>query len=74
MATMSMKLGIDVGGTFTDLALFNSDTREISLTKVSSVTPHQAFKNGIPKILEKLNLSGSEHFNQVHGPLSPQTL
>ena len=69
MATMSMKLGIDVGGTFTDLALFNSDTGEISLTKVSSVpdAPSQAFKNGIPKILEKVNLSEVSIATIVHG-------
>ena len=66
---MTMKLGIDVGGTFTDLALFDSDTGEIFLAKVPSVrgTPHEAFRNGITKILKNTNLVGKNISTIVHG-------
>ena len=39
---MSYRLGIDVGGTFTDLLLFDESTKEIFLAKVPTTAENQA--------------------------------
>jgi N-methylhydantoinase A len=49
---MGYRLGIDVGGTFTDLLLYNEDTGELRLTKTPSTPADQSIGvlNGIRKI------------------------
>jgi N-methylhydantoinase A len=66
---MSIKLAMDVGGTFTDLALFNSETGEIFLAKVASVpdAPAQVFQTGIPQIVKKADLTAPDLSTIVHG-------
>jgi len=66
---MALKLGIDVGGTFTDLTLFDLDTGEIFLKKVSSVPedPSNAFADGVCKILAESGLRGEDIRTIVHG-------
>lgn len=46
------KLGVDVGGTFTDLVLVDDESGEIKLAKVPSTPqmPDQGVLNGISKI------------------------
>ena len=39
---MGLKIGIDVGGTFTDLLLFNDDSGEIQLLKTPSTPDDQS--------------------------------
>ena len=52
------RLGVDVGGTFTDLVLFDEDSREISVHKVSSIPDDQA--EGIARgLAEFLALRGA---------------
>jgi N-methylhydantoinase A len=54
---MSYRLGIDVGGTFTDLLLFNEKTGGMTLTKVSSTPQDQSI--GVIQGIEKIaNLEG----------------
>ena len=50
---MSVLIGIDIGGTFTDIVALNEDTGELKVTKVPS-TPGEfstGFFNGLDKIL-----------------------
>ena len=56
---MSYRLGIDVGGTFTDLLLFNEETGAMTLEKTPSTPADQSIGilNGIHKIIAAANLS-----------------
>ncbi|CAM5213672.1 Hydantoinase OS=Lysinibacillus sphaericus OX=1421 GN=LS41612_16230 PE=4 SV=1 [Lysinibacillus sphaericus] len=59
------RLAIDVGGTFTDVFVFNEDTGEIFVTKTSSTpsNPEQGILNGV----EKAELKGQDIKIFSHG-------
>ena len=66
---MTSRLGIDVGGTFTDLLLFNDETRELHLLKTPS-TPHdqsEGILTGIEKIIQQSGIPASEIASLLHG-------
>ena len=63
------RIGVDVGGTFTDLYFSDDDQRIAVVEKVPS-TPHdpsEAVINGIKKLCEKAGVSLSEIDQLVHG-------
>ncbi|GBF77405.1 hypothetical protein PA598K_05955 [Paenibacillus sp. 598K] len=66
-------LGIDVGGTFTDLVAFNTESGEQVIDKASSTPadPSIGVLNGLESLAAKLSLSRSELLEQtrliVHG-------
>jgi N-methylhydantoinase A len=64
-----MRIGIDVGGTFTDIVLIDDVTGEINYTKV--LTTHDDLAkgviNGIDKILDMVGTSFDEVEYMVHG-------
>jgi len=65
-----MKLvGIDIGGTFTDLALFDSETDELVIHKVHSTPqdPGQALVSGIGELCERAGVAPSALNGLVHG-------
>ncbi len=66
---MSYMIGVDVGGTFTDLSLFNTDTEEIFNYKLSSTPsdPSQAIVDGIMAVLKLLNINAEEISYLAHG-------
>jgi N-methylhydantoinase A len=66
---MSYRLGIDVGGTFTDLLLFNEQSGEIQLTKVSSTPQDQSIGviQGIEKIAREAGIDPNEISLILHG-------
>ncbi|MBK8809641.1 MAG: hydantoinase/oxoprolinase family protein [Acidobacteria bacterium] len=66
---MSYRLGIDVGGTFTDLLLFNNKTGEMKLEKTPSTPADQSIGilEGIHKIVERNGLSANEIDLILHG-------
>lgn len=66
---MSYRLGIDVGGTFTDLLLFNETSGEIKLTKVSSTPQDQSIGviQGIQKIAGEAGIDPQEISLILHG-------
>ena len=66
---MSVLIGIDIGGTFTDIVALNEDTGELKVTKVPS-TPGEfskGFFNGLDKILEVCGGKPEEIKRLVHG-------
>jgi len=40
---MTQIVGVDVGGTFTDLVLFDTETESVKIAKVPSTPENQAF-------------------------------
>lgn len=66
---MSSRLGIDVGGTFTDLLLFNDATREIHLLKTPSTPQDQSegILTGIEKIIAQSGVAPGDIASVLHG-------
>jgi len=64
-----IKLGVDVGGTFTDLVLVDEKTKRINITKVPSTprSPDQGVLNGIRKVLSLFSMDPSEIRFLIHG-------
>ncbi len=66
---MSVRLGVDVGGTFTDLVLFDPNTNRIHFTKTSSTPSNQAegVEAGIGKVVGLAGLTPADVAFFVHG-------
>ncbi|MBI1761023.1 MAG: hydantoinase/oxoprolinase family protein [Acidobacteria bacterium] len=66
---MSYRLGIDVGGTFTDLLLFNEKSGALTLTKVASTPQDQSIGviNGIHKIAGLAGIAPNDIQLILHG-------
>ena len=66
---MSYRLGVDVGGTFTDLLLFDEVTRDMVLGKVPSTPANQALAiiDGLEKITEQAGITPGEIAFLIHG-------
>lgn len=66
---MSYRLGVDVGGTFTDLALYDTDTDRLEFAKTPSTPVNQALgvAAGIRELMERHGVSpdGIDFF--IHG-------
>jgi N-methylhydantoinase A len=67
--SMSYRLGIDVGGTFTDLLLFDEDSGSLELTKVPSTPrdPSIGVLEGIRKIARQAKIDANEISLILHG-------
>lgn len=66
---MGYRLGIDVGGTFTDLLLINDETGELLLTKTPSTPEDQSvgMLNGIRKVANLAGVDAEEIRLILHG-------
>lgn len=66
---MSYRLGVDVGGTFTDLFLVNEQTGQIWTAKVPSTPADQSVGvlNGIAKVCERAGISPDVIGHVMHG-------
>ncbi len=66
---MSYRLGIDVGGTFTDLLLFNEETGAMTLEKTPSTPADQSIGilSGIHKIVDAAGLAPEDLDLILHG-------
>jgi N-methylhydantoinase A len=66
---MGYRLGIDVGGTFTDLVLFSEETGALAVLKVPSVPadPSEGIMNGIAGILSRAGAAPADVVYVAHG-------
>ncbi len=66
---MTYRLGVDVGGTFTDLLLVNEETGDLSRVKISSTPsdPSQGVLAGIQRILEQNRVLPNNISHLMHG-------
>jgi N-methylhydantoinase A len=64
-----IRLGIDTGGTFTDIVAFDEDTGAIVTTKTPSTPadPAEGFMTGVHKVLGMLGLGGADLVAVSHG-------
>ena len=65
----TFRLGVDIGGTFTDAVMMNESTGEIRLVKMSSTPsdPSVGFINVIERILEESKVPARRVTYNVHG-------
>jgi N-methylhydantoinase A len=68
-ATPRYRLGIDTGGTFTDVVAINEHTGEITTTKTPSTPsdPSRGLLDGIRKVLRQLGASPDQVATVAHG-------
>ena len=66
---MAHRLGVDVGGTFTDLLLVHEETGDLSRVKTPStpIDPSQGVLAGVKRILEQRDVSIQEVSQLMHG-------
>ena len=66
---MGYRLGVDVGGTFTDLVLFDEETNSLTITKTPSTPENQSegVVNGIQKIARQNKIGPTEISFLIHG-------
>ena len=66
---MTYRLGVDVGGTFTDLLLVNEETGDLARVKIPSTPgdPSQGVLAGIQRILEQNEVSPKSISHLMHG-------
>lgn len=62
---MSQIVGVDVGGTFTDLISFDTNSDTVSIAKVLSTPENQAF--GVMKALETAEANLQSVETLIHG-------
>lgn len=69
VVTQRIRIGIDTGGTFTDVVAFDEETGEVVTTKTPSTpsNPADGFLAGIDKVLELLGADGSAIDAVSHG-------
>ena len=66
---MAYRLGIDSGGTFTDVVLFDDKKKALHITKTPSTPANPAIGviNGIKKIVSQVGIESNEIASLVHG-------
>ena len=65
---MRYQIGIDVGGTFTDFALYNGESRELSIGKVLTTPedPSEAVLVGVDELVSSSGLAVSDLTEAIH--------
>lgn len=66
---MAWRIGVDSGGTFTDVCLFNNETGEVVIWKVSSTPddPSRGITQGVAEGIDKVNASAASITFVGHG-------
>ena len=62
---MTQIVGVDVGGTFTDLVLFDTETESVKISKVPSTPENQSF--GVMKALDSISVTLESLDALIHG-------
>ena len=62
---MTQIVGVDVGGTFTDLVIFDTETESVKISKVPSTPENQSF--GVMSALESVGVSLERLDALIHG-------
>jgi N-methylhydantoinase A len=70
---MNYKLGIDIGGTFTDFSLLNVETNELISFKISSTpkSPAKAIRTGLQRLKNEKRIDLADIKDFVHGTTIP---
>ncbi len=73
MSRETYRLGVDIGGTFVDLILFNDDTQAMYIHKVpgDSKIPERSVMKGVTDIIEKAGISPRLVTYFIHGTTIP---
>ena len=66
---MSYRLGVDVGGTFTDILLFDESQKEMTITKVPTTVHNQAIgiTDGVKKVTKQAGIRPEQISLFMHG-------
>jgi len=66
---MKLRIGVDTGGTFTDVCLFEEESGRVAVTKLSSTPddPSRSILNGVASILKQEKGKASEVNYFAHG-------
>ena len=66
---MGFRLGVDTGGTFTDIGIVDEDTGRVAVTKVPSTpdNPSRAVINGVRQIVEMEGIGSQDISFFIHG-------
>ncbi|MGN6754174.1 MAG: hydantoinase/oxoprolinase family protein [Intrasporangium sp.] len=69
MTSRRIRIGIDTGGTFTDVVALDEETGELVTTKTPSTpsNPADGFINGVTKVLDLLGATGDDVTAVSHG-------
>jgi N-methylhydantoinase A len=64
-----LRVGIDTGGTFTDVVVYDESTGQLTVTKTPTTPadPSVGFVDGLAKVLDQLGASGSDVAALSHG-------
>ncbi|HHZ79031.1 MAG TPA: hydantoinase/oxoprolinase family protein, partial [Candidatus Lambdaproteobacteria bacterium] len=62
---MTQIVGVDVGGTFTDLVLFDTETESVKIAKVPSTPENQSY--GVMSALESAGSTMENLYTIIHG-------
>ncbi|MDF2742536.1 MAG: hyuA, partial [Actinomycetia bacterium] len=68
-APRRIRVGVDTGGTFTDVVAFDEDTGELAATKTPSTPadPAEGFMTGVGKVLAELGVGAEAVTAVCHG-------
>lgn len=67
MVKSSIRLGVDIGGTFTDVVLEVDDTLFSTKVLTTYIAPENAIIDGMLQVCEKANISPSDIEQAIHG-------
>jgi N-methylhydantoinase A len=69
MGQRRIRIGVDTGGTFTDVVAFDDDTGELAATKTPSTPadPAEGFLGGVAKVLAELGVTWEAVIAVCHG-------
>ena len=65
----NLKIGVDIGGTFTDIVLWDSESDHVLLDKLLTTPddPSRAVVTGIKRILKETGIQAKEINSVIHG-------